>query len=157
MSSRFDPDIFDLIPHREPMLLINKIVDLSATRSETLVLIDQHTPFIGENGVPAWIGLEYMGQTSALIAGYQERAGLCEPHLGFLMGSRKYSSHVDYFAPPKTLRVVCQEGVLVGTSLANFNCTISEAESDTILAEASLSVFRRPLNESAPNSQETDH
>ncbi len=148
MTARFDPDIFDLIPHREPMLLINHIVNLNAQRSETLVLIDEQTPFIAAHGVPAWIGLEYMGQTAALIAGYQEQQGLCEPHLGFLMGSRKYASNVDYFALHKTVRVVCEEGALVGNSLANFNCTISDAKSANVLATASLSVFRKPLNKS---------
>lgn len=150
-SPRFDSEIFSLIPHREPMLLINSIVQLSADRSETLVLIDAQTPFMGDNlgvrGVPAWIGLEYMGQTSALIAGYQEREGLCEPHLGFLMGSRKYQSNVDQFTLGQTLRVICEQGTLVGTSLANFNCRIENSESGVELANASLSVFRRPLND----------
>ncbi len=129
------------------MLLINSIVELSAKRAETLVLIDSDTPFFDGQGVPAWIGLEYMGQTSALIAGYQEREGLCEPQLGFLMGSRKYQTSVQQFSEGRVLRVSCDEGALVGTSLANFNCRIADADSEQELANASLSVFRRPLSE----------
>ncbi len=144
---RFDPEILTLIPHREPMLLINHIVRLSAQRAETLVTIDEQTPFVNSHGVPAWIGLEYMGQTSALIAGFQEREGLCEPQLGFLMGSRKYQSQVDHFSLGQTLRVSCDEGALVGTSLANFNCALHVADTGVELATATLSVFRRPLAE----------
>jgi len=147
MTHRFDPEILELIPHREPMLLINQIVNLTANRSETLVVIDEQTPFVTEHGVASWIGLEYMGQTSALMAGFQEREGLCEPQLGFLMGSRKYQSDVEYFTLEQTLRVICEEGALVGSSLANFNCTILNADTDAVLASASLSVFRRPLND----------
>ncbi len=147
MTDRFDPEILELIPHREPMLLINRIVELSANRSETLVTIDVDTPFASEQGVPAWIGLEYMGQTSALIAGFQEREGLCEPQIGFLMGSRKYDTKVSHFLLGQNLRVICEEGALVGSSLANFNCTIRHAGNDEELATASLSVFRRPLSE----------
>lgn len=147
MTTRFDPEIFDLIPHREPMLLINRILDLSARRAETLVKIDTDTPFATTLGVPSWIGLEYMGQTSALIAGFQEREGLSEPQLGFLMGSRKYHSAADHFVLHQDLRIICEEGALVGSSLANFNCTIHQVSSDQLIASASLSVFRRPLED----------
>ena len=145
MTHRFDAQILELIPHREPMLLINRLVSVSAKRSEALVTIDTDTPFVSEHGVPSWIGLEYMGQTAALIAGFQEREGLCEPQLGFLMGSRKYHCEVEYFALHQPLRVICEEGALVGSSLANFNCTIQHADTEQLLAVASLSVFRRPL------------
>jgi len=143
---RFDPQILDLIPHREPMLLINKLHSVSSQASQATVIIDEHTPFFkGGYGVPAWIGLEYMGQTSALIAGYQHREGLLEPHMGFLMGSRKFVSHVPYFKANENLVVRCNEAALVGDSLATFNCTISVEDSGQDLATAMLSVFRRPL------------
>lgn len=146
MSDRFDAEILELIPHREPMLLINQLVAVSAKRSEALVLIDQNTPFfIEDQGVPAWIGLEYLGQTSALIAGYQQREGFTQPHLGFLMGSRKYQTSVANFELGDSLRVVCEEAALVGESLATFNGTISSELSGRVLATAMLSVFRRPI------------
>lgn len=150
MSARFDAEILELIPHREPMLLINRLIDVSAKRSEALVLIDEQTPFLqpGE-GVPAWIGLEYMGQTAALIAGFQQREGVTTPHLGFLMGSRKYQTSIPVFALGTHLRVTCEEAALVGESLATFNCTIraesSEQDSQAGIATAMLSVYRRPI------------
>lgn len=145
-SLRFDSEILELIPHREPMLLINRLRSVSANSSEALVLVDEHTPFYQSGkGVPAWLGLEYMGQTSALIAGYQRREGLLEPHLGFLMGSRKYHTQAPYFKDGEDLIVLCEEAALVGDSLATFNCTISTQTSGQQLATAMLSVFRRPL------------
>ena len=142
---RFDAEILTLIPHREPMLLINRLVAVSDKRAEAQVLIDSSTPFYVTEGVPAWIGLEYMGQTAALIAGYQQREGLTTPHLGFLMGSRKYQTSVPYFASGETLSVVCEEAALVGESLATFNCTIATSSNGQTVATAMLSVFRRPL------------
>ena len=145
-TPRFDSEILDLIPHREPMLLINRLLSVSANSSESLVLVDEQAPFYQNvKGVPAWIGLEYMGQTSALIAGYQRREGLLEPHLGFLMGVRKYQAQVSYFDPGENLIVLCEEAALVGDSLATFNCTIRTQTSSQELATAMLSVFRRPL------------
>lgn len=152
MTNRFDPQLFDLIPHREPMLLINKVMHVNSSSSESVVFIDHKTPFFKPGkGVPAWIGLEYMGQTSALIAGHQLQQGDVEPHLGFLMGSRQYQTHVAYFKPEQNLVVRCDEGALVGDTLATFNCTINEQVNGNEqangqeLASAILSVFRRPL------------
>ena len=154
MSSRFDKEILALIPHRPPMLLINQLLDLNASSAQARVLIDSDAPFFVDGlGVPAWIGLEYMGQTSALIAGYQEREGLCEKHLGFLMGARKYTSSVAYFSPQQALNVVCEEAALVGESLAIFRCTILLEKSNQVLATANLSVFRRPLDAEIENNE----
>jgi len=143
---RFDPKVLEMIPHREPMLLINKLESVDQKRSKASVIIDSETPFYQQGkGVPAWIGLEYMGQTAALIAGHQVLEGLSEPHLGFLMGSRKYETTVEYFEPESKLIIVCEEAALVGESLATFNCTISNFHTDAILATALLSVFRKPI------------
>ena len=81
---RFDSEILELIPHRPPMLLINHIGKIAINESVAFVLIDEQTPFYEpELGVPAWIGLEYMGQTAALIAGFQQKKGMIPEHLGF--------------------------------------------------------------------------
>lgn len=147
MQERFDSEVLELIPHRPPMLLINQIVSLSSTESKARVLIDEQTPFYQpDKGVPTWIGLEYMGQTAALIAGFQQREGTTKPHRGFLMGSRKYQTERDYFELSENLIISCQEAALVGESLATFNCTIITQESEQIVAKAMLSVFRKPLD-----------
>lgn len=145
-ASRFDSQIFDLLPHRPPMLLINKVSELSATQSSAEVIVDKEAPFCGENGVPAWVGIEYMGQTAALIAGYQLQQGLAEPHLGFLLGTRRFQAEVSHFSIGTVLIVSCMEKALVGDSLATFDCEIREQSSGTLLATASLSVFRKALD-----------
>ena len=142
---RFDPEILDLIPHRSPMLLINYLESLSASNSSAMVLIDEHATFYEPGiGVPSWIGLEYMGQTAALIAGYQQRAGMLKPNLGFLLGCRHYSVQQDYFEPATVLLVSCVQAAQVGESLVTFDCTIHDNSNKRKLAEAGLSVFRKP-------------
>jgi len=145
--ARFDSRVLALIPHRPPMLLINSIVDVSEKQSRAIVLIDEQAPFFDpQHGVPSWIGIEYMGQTAALIAGYQLEQGLVEPHLGFLIGTRSYQVKQDYFLPGKSVQVECQESVVVSDELAAFNCRIYYEDPDEWLAQASLSVLRKPLN-----------
>ncbi len=143
---RFDPRLFALIPHRPPMLLINRIVNVSEKQSSAIVLIDEQSPFFdSKHGVPAWIGIEYMGQTAALIAGCQLEKGLVEPHLGFLIGARSYHVKQDYFSPGKPVQVCCQEEAVVGNGLASFDCKIYYDDVNDWLAQASLSVLRQPI------------
>lgn len=148
MHNRFDPRLFELIPHRPPMLLINRVLELDERSSSSLVKIDTDASFYEPNkGVPSWVGLEYMGQTAALIAGHQLQQGLITPHLGFLLGTRVFKAQCDYFVLGSTLKISCSEKVLVGNDLATFDCLIENYCEDTqdtkILANASLSVFRR--------------
>ncbi|QJR80941.1 3-hydroxylacyl-ACP dehydratase [Alteromonas pelagimontana] len=149
MQARYDNRLYDLIPHRPPMLLINKIIEVNASSSSSLVTVDVESPFYEGKGVPAWIGLEYMGQTAALIAGYQRQQGLVGAHLGFLLGTRSYNAECDYF-PDGILKVSCVEKALVGNELATFDCIIENyaenAKDNRRLATASLSVFRRPIS-----------
>ncbi len=147
-DTRFDEVLFDLLPHRPPMLLINQMVSVDERSSSSIVTVDGNAPFYeADLGVPAWIGLEYMGQTAALIAGYQLQQGLVGDHLGFLLGTRQYKAECEYFLPNKHLLVECQEKALVGDTLATFDCSIRyDGESD-VLATANLSVFRKPKDE----------
>ncbi len=141
-----DPLLYDLIPHREPMLLIDRVVQVAADAATAEVLIHPQASFFQPGlGVPAWIGLEYMGQTAALIAGYQLQQGLTRPHLGFLLGTRQYAMHTTWFRDGDRLLVECQQAVVTGEHLAQFQCTISRA-GDT-LASAKLSVYRKPLEQ----------
>lgn len=146
-----DARIYDLIPHREPMLLIHRVAELGATFSSAEIDINETSSFfITGKGVPAWIGVEYMGQTAALIAGYQLQQGTVAPHLGLLLGTRKYEAFVPFFCAGDVLQVRCSEVAVVGDSLANFHCEIINLRDQRLYASAKLSVFRKPLHESTP-------
>ncbi|NOX26973.1 MAG: 3-hydroxydecanoyl-ACP dehydratase [Gammaproteobacteria bacterium] len=140
-----DQRIIDLLPHRPPMLLINKLVLVNEQQSCAQVIINQHSAFFSPNlGVPNWIGIEYMGQTAALIAGYQLENGIIGPHLGFLLGTRNYQAYSAYFTEGLCLNINCKEKASIGDGLATFDCSI---ESDNkCLAEATLTVFRKHTN-----------
>ena len=144
-SHSFDNQILELIPHRPPMLLINQLIAVNSRESSALVVIDAEAPFYQKDlGVPSWIGLEYMGQTAALMAGFQVREGLIDSHLGFLLGSRSYQVETEYFQVGSELVVNCVEVALVGESLATFDCTIHDNKTNDELVRANLSVFRKP-------------
>ena len=142
----FDKRVLELLPHRPPMLLIQRLIAVSANSSDAELSISSDSPFFEHGrGVPAWIGLEYMGQTAALIAGYQLEQGLVEPHLGFVLGTRRFRSTLSHFPEGAVLSVSCRQLALVGGSLANFSCEIKANDDQAPAAEAALSVIRKAL------------
>ena len=136
----------EYLPHRKPMLLIEELVEVSMSASSSHICISEQSSFFQPGlGVPAWIGVEYMGQTAACIAGFQLKQGCVDPHIGLLLGSRKYESFTDWFHPGQLLAVSCSEHSTVGGELANFQCEIHDRTHKKTLAVAKLTVMRQPI------------
>ncbi len=140
--------LHELIPHREPMLLLSSVCELGDNFSTAEIIISTSSSFfMPMKGVPSWIGIEYMGQTAALIAGYQLQQGAVTPHLGLLLGTRKYEAFTAWFKDGDVLLVSCKEIAVVGQELATFHCEIRNKNNGELYAAAKLTVFRKPLTE----------
>lgn len=129
------------------MLLLDDTIQVNAHSGTALVRVSGETTFcIPGKGVPSWIGLEYMGQTAALIGGFQQQSGDLENHTGFLLGSRQFKTTLPWFTIGTTLRIHCEQSALVGSTLANFNAEIHlhDSSDQVPVATAVLSVFRQP-------------
>jgi predicted hotdog family 3-hydroxylacyl-ACP dehydratase len=138
--------LHELIPHREPMLLLSSVYELGDNFSTAEIIISKSSSFfMPTKGVPSWIGIEYMGQTAALIAGYQLQQGTVTPHLGLLLGTRKYEAFTAWFNEGDVLLVSCKEIAVVGQELATFQCDIRNKNDGVLYATAKLSVFRKSL------------
>ena len=152
-----DSALLELLPHRPPMLLIQNLIHVADDSACSELTINEDSTFYQTgHGVPSWIGLEYMGQTCALIGGHQQHQGHTGASLGFLMGSRRYQACVPYFTLGKQLRIECKQIATVGESLANFDCMITDlsAKHDgqhPQLAHATLSVFRKAIGPTDTN------
>lgn len=138
--------LHELIPHREPMLLLSSVCELGDNFSTAEIIISKSSSFFLQGkGVPSWIGIEYMGQTAACIAGYQLQQGTVTPHLGLLLGTRKYEAFTAWFNEGDVLLVSCKEIAVVGEELATFQCEIRNKNDGVLYSTAKLSVFRKPL------------
>lgn len=140
--SDIDPTLLDYLPHRPPMLLLSRVLAVSKGEASAEVDITANSSFFSAGkGVPAWIGVEYMGQTAALIAGYQQQHGLLGARMGFLLGTRRYHTAQPWFSMGACLRVDCVQAAVVGETLATFDCKITDEGEE--IATARLSVFRK--------------
>ena len=129
------------------MLLLDEAIHVDERSGSALVTITDDSTFcVPGKGVPAWVGLEYMGQTAALIGGLQQQSGVLADHTGFLLGSRQFNTALAWFCIGTTLRIRCEQTAIVGETLANFSAEIHsvDAPNDVALATAILSVFRQP-------------
>lgn len=87
----------DLVPHAAPMLLLDRVVAYEEKALVAEVTIGQHSPYLQAEGVPAYVGIEYMAQAVAALAGVRGRLKGEKPRIGFLLGTRQLTSTRGWF------------------------------------------------------------
>jgi predicted hotdog family 3-hydroxylacyl-ACP dehydratase len=116
-------DIAELIPHSGKMVLLDRIIECDELSLSAELIVRDDGLLGNDRTVPAWAGIEYMAQTVAAYAGVMaKRAG--EPiKLGFLLGTRRYSSNVAEFMVGSRLTVQAKK-VIQEDTLGVFDCRI---------------------------------
>ena len=135
-------EIAELIPHSGSMILLDKIVEFDE-HSLSAELVVRNYALLGHNKkVPAWVGIEYMAQTIAAYAGIHSKK-LGEPiKLGFLLGTRRYTSNIDSFDIGTALTIKITK-IIHDDKLGVFECKIYGTG---IEINANLNVFQPPIN-----------
>ena len=139
---RLPDDIESVVPHRGAMRLVDRVVAVDADSVEAEAEVRADEPIMEVEGVPAWVGIEYMAQTIAAWAGCRARARGAEPQLGFLLGTRRYECSVSHFPIGSRLRIEARCEMLGANGLAQFACRILRDGRE--LAAANVSVFEPP-------------
>lgn len=99
--------IEDYIPHTPPMRLVEELVKGDDAGVTTALVITRESTFFSEelNGVPAWVGLEYMAQTAAVWTGMEDLRHQRPVELGFLVSARQYRAQQPVFPLGERLMV----------------------------------------------------
>jgi predicted hotdog family 3-hydroxylacyl-ACP dehydratase len=133
--------IADYLPHRPPMLLLDRVVEATEMRIVCEVAIQVDSPFCSGAAVPSWVGIEYMAQSVGVLAGWRALEKRLSVRIGFLVGTRDYRCHVPQFHVGDVLRVTADAELMPDEGLAVMRCTLHDALG-TLLAEATLLVFQ---------------
>lgn len=93
--------IMQLVPHSGKMSLLDRIVEYSF-QDLTIVTEVDATPtsmFYDTNieGIPVWIGFEYMAQSISALSGLYGKTKNEEPKLGFIMSVNSYKAEIPFF------------------------------------------------------------
>ena len=142
MARSFDGPITELVPHRPPMLLIDRLLadDAELIRVEAVIKPDQL--FLTEQGMPAWVGVELMAQTMAAWAGLRSVQSGKPVKLGFLLGTRRYDCTRSFFPVGARIEIEARQELLAENGLGVFICKMFlEGE---LLASAQLNAFQPP-------------
>ncbi len=138
MADAYEP-IERLVPHRGTLSLLDRVVFQEGDCLHAEVRVPRDSPFGDVEGVPAWLGIEYMAQAIAAWAGLRARQRGAEPSIGFLLGSRRYSCKLPLFPAGHVLRIeVCCE-LLGDNGLGMFACRIIDGGEE--VATANVSVY----------------
>jgi len=144
------PPVAELVPHKPPMLLLDRVVSYSKDFVSCEVVIRPDSPFCAAAGVPAGVpaivGLEYMAQTVATYAGLAGREKGEQVRIGFLLGSRDVRIDADVFAIGDRLTIEARR-TWGENDLGSFQCRVLRGEGEVLL-EGSLTVYQGPLPES---------
>ncbi len=131
-------NIIDVVPHGQSMSLLDSIEDYSDKSLVAMVTITENSLFCESKGVPAWVGVEYMGQAIAAYAGVGARKSNRPVKIGFLVSTRRYESPCSYFPVGMTLSVSVNQITENITGLQVFDCRLTAKD---IEIQANLNVY----------------
>ena len=134
----------DYLPHRAPMLLLDRVIQVSNERVVCEVTINHQgvlAPFLNAQGeLPAWFGVEIMAQTVGVWSGFHARQrGDRDIRPGMLLGGRGYRSAAATFAADSTLRVEMHL-LMRDDKLGSFEGEIRSQ--DAVLASGRLNTYQ---------------
>ncbi|GLP97041.1 hotdog family protein [Paraferrimonas sedimenticola] len=119
------PDIVELVPHRGPMLLLNRVI--WAQEKSICCEVDispQSTFFLPDlAAVPCHIGIEYMAQCIAALAGVEYWRAKKPIPIGLLLGGRRYQSNGQSFSAGTKLNIFAEELIRDG-AMGVYQCRI---------------------------------
>lgn len=134
--------IEQLLPHSGSMILLDAARAYRGERMQCTRHLRRGGAFQDADGsLPAWVGVELMAQTVAAWSGWQARLEQRAVRLGFLLGTRAYSSNVARFPAGSELLISSERGFHDEDGMGVFACRI---EAPGILAQARLTVFSPP-------------
>lgn len=129
-----------VLVQREPMLLLDSIDTYGPDWVEASLTVRPDAPFATVDGMPAWVGIEYMAQTASAFSGILQRQSAESPSIALLLGARRFDSEVAQFGFGTRLKVRADLLMLEASGLAAFECTIRDAM--RCLCRAQIKAYR---------------
>lgn len=140
MALSYEGPIAELVPHRPPMLLVDRLLDDGPEHVRVEAVVKPDELFVTPEGLPAWVGLELMAQTVASFAGLRAREKNEPVKLGFLLGTRRYECTRPFFPVGAQLVIDATQEMVAENGLAVFLCRISLGAE--VIATAQLNAFQ---------------
>ncbi len=133
-------DIKELLPQKGRMALLDELIDANEDSIVSSLTVRNDGLLNSlDNTVPAWIGIEYMAQTIAAYSGYHAKIGGRPITVGFLLGTRKFSTSIDRISCGTKLKITAVKILQDENGMAVFDCRV---EGSGIRQDAKINVFQ---------------
>lgn len=121
------PDIESLIPHRHPMRLVDRVIDVGEGSIVVLATVPSDGPFISADAdLPGYLVIEMMAQSVSAWHGWTCRQAGEAPRIGYLLGTRELHCERPTLAPGSQLRIVAK-ALLRDAEVGSFSCSVFDA------------------------------
>jgi predicted hotdog family 3-hydroxylacyl-ACP dehydratase len=133
-------EVAQLVPHRGRMSLLDTIVEYGADWLRARVTPAPGAAFATADGVPGWVGIEYMAQAASAFGGIEQVQRGERPSIGLLIGARYYRCMLDHFPFAAPLDVFAQIAMRDAEDFAAYDCRIELGGQR--IAECTLKAYR---------------
>ncbi|WP_102406789.1 beta-hydroxyacyl-ACP dehydratase [Parabacteroides bouchesdurhonensis] len=135
-------DIKKLIPQRDPILMVDKLLEADSSKSLTSLTVRADNYFIGEDGKLEESGLiEHIAQSASAFAGYMAvEKGATEPPVGYIGEIRKFCC---YHRPRVGDELVTT--IIIGAEVGGVTSINGESRvQGKLMAETQMKIYIRP-------------
>ena len=132
------PPIDQLMPHREPMVLLDRILSWSPGYIECVTRVREGARFVEDGVLLAPFTIEHMAQTVAVCLGYEAYRGGRGVRVGMIVSCREFRAEIESAAVGEELLVRAnrERG---NETLSHFQCEVRQ-KGETF-ANATLTLF----------------
>jgi predicted hotdog family 3-hydroxylacyl-ACP dehydratase len=130
----------ELVPHRDSMCLLDSIDDYGADWLRASVVTRRSSVFAQDEGIPTWLGIEYMAQAASAFAGIEQAQRGSSPSIGLLIGSRYYRAMRTFIPFDTRLDVLATLAMRDAEDFAAYECSVSGA--GATIAQCTLKAYR---------------
>ncbi len=131
----------DILPHREPMMLIDDILEVGSNHALTSSVISTSYPLLDVNGVQPLIMVELAAQTAGVCNGLDriKTQGIDSNQMGWLVGIKRAHFYIEHI--PLGSRVVTRsENSHNYENLREVSCVLHLDE--RLIGEVTLQLFQ---------------
>jgi predicted hotdog family 3-hydroxylacyl-ACP dehydratase len=137
------PPLAELIPHRGPAVLLDRVLDFGPPAGRCGVVLSEDCLYYRDGKVDALVGLEMLAQAVSAYVGLSRMQGGGQPRPGYLIGVPRAELH-EATLPLGVELVAAVEEIWNEGGVGSFRGVLRHGELP--LVEAQLSVFEPPVS-----------
>jgi predicted hotdog family 3-hydroxylacyl-ACP dehydratase len=132
------PPVAELVPHREPMVLLDQILRWEVGEVECAMTVREGARFVEDGALLAPFTIEHMAQAVAVCLGYEAYRGGRGIRVGMIVSCREFRAHRVQAAVGDELRVHALRD-LGNESVSHFQCEVQHGSE--LFSSATLTLF----------------